>query len=87
MNENNEVKQNDISFAGQKHHIFVGIDLNRNRICISSCNNSFTATKISGRWYKGYPDFDDLMDFYIELKDKAEVEKCLLEAINAVKKQ
>jgi hypothetical protein len=48
---------------------FVGIDEKRKRVCVSGHKDNFTATSIGGSWTKGYPEFDDLMDNYSEMKD------------------
>lgn len=63
---------------------FVAIDNKRNRICVSAIRDNFTAIKIHGKWRKGYPEFDDLMDYYSELSDISEVEKYSLEARDAI---
>jgi DNA helicase-2/ATP-dependent DNA helicase PcrA len=59
---------------------FVAIDKKRNRICIKGRGDYFEATKIDGKWINSYPDFNDLMDYYTELKELGEVEKYSLEA-------
>lgn len=64
----------EISIENQKSD-FVAIDEKRKRVCVSGCNDNFTATYIGGRWEKGYPDFDDLMDNYLEMKDKERAKK------------
>lgn len=48
---------------------FVGIDEKRKRVCVSGHKDNFTATYKGGRWIKVYPEFDDLMDNYSEMKD------------------
>jgi hypothetical protein len=59
---------------------FVAIDIKRNRICLRGSQDDFKAVKANGEWKIDYPEFDDLMDKYSELKDSAEIEKYSIEA-------
>lgn len=84
MTEANKDKSNSSSSNENVGKDFVAIDNKRNRICVSAIRDNFTATKIHGEWRKGYPEFDDLMDYYSELSDISEAEKYSLEARNAI---
>lgn len=64
---------------------FVGIDEKRKRVCVCGHKDNFTATYISGRWRKGYPEFDDLMDNYSEMKDMEGALKYSIDARNHFK--
>ena len=63
---------------------FVAIDNKRNRICVKGRGDYFEATKIDGKWIKSYPDFNDLMDYYTELKELGDVEKYSSEARSSI---
>ena len=64
---------------------FVGIDEKRKRVCVSGHKDNFKATYVGGLWSKGYPEFDDLMGNYSEMKDKIRAEKYSLDARNFLK--
>lgn len=64
---------------------FVGIDEKRKRICVSGYKDNFTATFKGNRWEKGYPEFDDLIDNYSQMKDMERALKYSLEARNHFK--
>lgn len=64
---------------------FVGIDEKRNRVCVSGYKDDFTATYIGGSWSKVYPEFDDLMDNYSEMKDIEKAMKYSMDARNHFK--
>jgi hypothetical protein len=68
-------KENDILTNKMGIPDFVGIDENRKRVCVSGHKDNFVATYINGCWRSDYPEFDDLMDNYIEMKDKERAEK------------
>lgn len=59
---------------------FVAIDEKRKRICVSSIEDNLKAININGVWQEGYPDIDDLLDYYSELKDLEEVNNYTIEA-------
>lgn len=59
---------------------FVAKDIKHDRICISGRIDKFKAIKTQGNWVKGYPDFDDLMDNFIEENDLSEIQKVSSEA-------
>lgn len=63
---------------------FVGIDDNRKRVCVCGHHDNFTATYVAGRWKKGYPEFDDLMDNYVELKDVIRSKQYSIDARSAI---
>jgi hypothetical protein len=65
---------------------FVAIDIKRNRVCLRGRRDDFEAVKVDGEWKIDYPEFDDLMDKYSELKDSIEIEKYSLEARNFLKR-
>lgn len=64
---------------------FVGIDEKGKRVCVSGHKDNFTATYIGGRWIKGYPEFDDLMDNFSEMKDMERAMKYSIDARNHFK--
>ena len=68
------------SGSTSKHKDFVAIDKHRARICVSGYEDGFVATRIDGTWQAGYPEFDDLMDYYSELNDERKALKYSLES-------
>lgn len=59
---------------------FVARDISKNRICVRGRNDKFKAIKRNGKWKKGYPEFDDLMDNFSEVNDLAEIQMFSSEA-------
>ncbi|TXK24832.1 hypothetical protein FVR03_22245 [Pontibacter qinzhouensis] len=59
---------------------FVAKDIKYDRICVSGKKDNFTAIKCQGKWEKGYPEFEDLMDNFSEEKDLSEIQKFSSEA-------
>jgi hypothetical protein len=57
----------------------------KDRVCVSGYINKFMAIKENDKWRIGYPEFDDLMDNFSEVKDWNEVERHSIEARNALK--
>ena len=84
MTLNTNRKDNSTSSSENVVKDFVANDNKINRICVNGRGDNFVATKIHGKWRKSYPEFNDLMDFYSELKDLLEVEKYSLEARSSI---
>jgi len=58
---------------------FVAMSDDLSRICVSGCDN-FRAVWANGTWQIGYPEFNDLMDNFSEVKDLLEINKYSQEA-------
>ncbi len=54
---------------------FVGIDDRLKRVCVKGYKDNFEATYYRGQWLIIYPDFEDLMDNFIQMKDKERAKK------------
>lgn len=63
---------------------FVAIDTKQDRVCVRGRKDKFTAVKVKGKWKKGYPEFDDLMDYFTEVKVMAKIEKLSMEARTSI---
>ncbi len=75
MTDNSNEKVNGIPLNEKTDPDFVAIDEQRKRVCVSGHRDNFTATYINNCWRNDYPEFDDLMDNYIEMKDKERAAK------------
>ena len=84
MNESDNTINNLSSSNDEVTNDFVAIDSKRNRICISGREDNFMAIKVDDTWKEGYPEFDDLMDNYSELKNNLEVRQFSLDARNSL---
>ncbi len=58
---------------------YIFVAESRNQICISG-RNGFIALKTNGLWKKDYPDFDDLMDNFNQVKNKGKIKEYFTEA-------
>src|SRR5688572_26662987 len=68
-------------FKRKKHsEDFVAVAVSSDRVCISGKKDEFTAIKEDGKWRKGYPNFDDLMDNFSEVKDFTQIDQYSSEA-------
>ena len=63
---------------------FVAMDTKNNRVCVCGSKDKFTAVMVDGKWEKGYPEFDDLMDYFIEVNNLADIEKFSLDARTSI---
>lgn len=58
--------------------------ISKDRVCIRGKNDNFRALKLNGVWKIDYPEFNDLMDNFSELKEKSEIAIYSLEARSAI---
>ena len=68
-----------------KYDDFVAIDTKSNRICICGNVDTFFATKIGEHWKAEYPDCEDLLNNFSEIKNMEEVERYSQEARSSIR--
>jgi len=85
--EKAELKVKEVTTSPKNIYDFVAISVELNKVCVRGIQDDFLAIKTNNEWRKGYPEFDDLMDYYAEVKDLTDIEKYSLEARGSIKEQ
>lgn len=70
----------------EKIHDFVANSDILNKACVCGLKDDFSAIKTEGEWVSGYPEFDELMDHFVEEKDVIKSNKVSLESRDSVAK-